>query len=71
MPEISFSDLMSLHWGDTPVLFEHHPGPSSGSIWVHLPEEKILFVGDTVLKNQPPFLAGSNLKHGLNQSTNF
>lgn len=60
-PEISFTDQMILHWGGSPVVLEHHPGPSTGSIWVHLPEEKILFVGDTVLKNQPPFLAGSVL----------
>lgn len=65
LPEISFSDQMALYWGDSPVLLEHHPGPSIGSIWVHLPQEKILFVGDTVLKNQPPFLAGSNLKAWL------
>ncbi|RJP53915.1 MAG: MBL fold metallo-hydrolase [Anaerolineaceae bacterium] len=64
-PEISFTDQLTLHWSDTPVLLEHHPGPSNGSIWVQLPEEKILFIGDTVLKNQPPFLAGSNLKAWL------
>ena len=65
LPEISFSDQMALHWGSSPVLLEHHAGPASGSIWVHLPQEKILFIGDTVLKNQPPFLAGSNLKSWL------
>jgi glyoxylase-like metal-dependent hydrolase (beta-lactamase superfamily II) len=56
---------MTLHWGDAPVMLEHHAGPSNGSIWVHLPEEKIVFVGDAVLKNQPPFLAGANLKAWL------
>lgn len=60
-PEISFLEQMALHWDTTPVLLEHHAGPTSGAIWVHLPEEKIVFVGDSVLKNQPPFLAGSNL----------
>ena len=65
LPEISFSEQMSLYWGNSPVWLEHHAGPASGSIWVHLPEEKILFVGDSVLKNQPPFLAGSNLKSWL------
>jgi glyoxylase-like metal-dependent hydrolase (beta-lactamase superfamily II) len=64
-PEISFSSQMSLHWGSSPVLLEHRPGPSNGSIWVHLPEEKVIFIGDSVLKNQPPFLAGSNLKAWL------
>jgi cyclase len=61
-PEISFLNQMTLHWGTSPVVLEHHAGPSSGSIWVHLPEEKIVFVGDAVLKNQPPFFAGANLK---------
>lgn len=60
-PEISFTDQMALHWGDSPVLLEHHPGPTNGAIWVRLPEEKIVFIGDAALKNQPPFLAGSNL----------
>jgi glyoxylase-like metal-dependent hydrolase (beta-lactamase superfamily II) len=64
-PEISFLDQMTLHWGDTPIVLEHHAGPSSGSIWAHLPEEKIVFVGDTVLKNQPPFFAGANLTDWL------
>ena len=64
-PEISFLDQMTLHWSDSPVLLEHHAGPSDGSIWVHLPDEKIVFIGDAVLKNQPPFLAGANLKAWL------
>ena len=64
-PEISFVDQMTLHWGSSPVMLEHRPGPSNGSIWVHMPEEKVIFVGDMVMKNQPPFLAGSNLKAWL------
>jgi glyoxylase-like metal-dependent hydrolase (beta-lactamase superfamily II) len=68
-PEISFVDQMTLHWNETPVVLEHHPGPSAGSIWVNLPEEKILFIGDTVLKNQPPFLAGANLNSWLSSLT--
>lgn len=64
-PEISFDDQMTLHWSDSAVILEHKPGPSHGSIWVNLPQEKIVFIGDAVLKNQPPFLAGSNLKAWL------
>jgi glyoxylase-like metal-dependent hydrolase (beta-lactamase superfamily II) len=64
-PEISFVDQMTLHWGTTPVLLEYHAGPSSGSIWAHLPEEKIVFIGDAVLKNQPPFFSGANLDDWL------
>jgi cyclase len=61
-PEISFTNDLTLHWGEGPVLLEHHPGPSAGAIWVILPEEKVVFVGDTVLKGQVPFLAGADLQ---------
>lgn len=60
-PEISFVDQMSLYWSDTPILLESHPGPTSGAIWVILPDEKIIFIGDAVVKGQPPFLAYADL----------
>jgi glyoxylase-like metal-dependent hydrolase (beta-lactamase superfamily II) len=59
-PEISFGSQMTLHWGEAPVVLEHHPGPAAGAIWVILPDEKIVFVGDAVTKNQPPFLSNAN-----------
>lgn len=64
-PEVSFTDHMELNWGEGPILLESHPGPSSGAIWATLPEEKVVFVGDAVLKHQPPFLASSNITHWL------
>lgn len=60
-PEISFAQQLSLHWSDTPVILESHPGPTSGAIWVILPEEKVVFVGDLVTKGQPPFLAHADI----------
>lgn len=60
-PEISFTHNMELHWGDTTVLLEHHPGPAAGALWAILPSEKIVFVGDAVLKNQPPFLDNAHI----------
>ncbi|OGO22844.1 MAG: hypothetical protein A2Y54_08820 [Chloroflexi bacterium RBG_16_51_16] len=64
-PEISFAETMTLYWSEAPVILEHHPGPANGAIWVILPVERIIFVGDLVLKNQPPFLAGSNVPKWL------
>ncbi|RPJ27270.1 MAG: hypothetical protein EHM33_08650 [Chloroflexi bacterium] len=64
-PEISFMEKMTLHWGDTPILLESHPGPASGAIWVILPEEKVVFVGDAVTRGQPPFLAYASLPEWL------
>jgi glyoxylase-like metal-dependent hydrolase (beta-lactamase superfamily II) len=64
-PEISFDQQLTLYWGESPVVLESHPGPTAGAIWVILPEEKIVFVGDAVLKHQPPFLANANLDQWL------
>jgi len=66
-PEISFTQNMTLHWGDTPVLLESHPGPNPGAIWVIIPNEKVVFVGDAVLKNQPPLLANADLPAWLEE----
>lgn len=60
-PEISFGQQMTLHWGESPVILQSRPGPTTGAIWVVLPEEKVVFVGDAVLKGQPPFLAHADL----------
>ena len=60
-PEISFTSDMTLHWGDAPVILEHHPGPTGGSCWVLVREQKVVFIGDFVSKNQPPFLAHADL----------
>jgi cyclase len=64
-PEISFSSQISLHWDGTPVLLEHHAGPTPGAVWVVLPEQKVVFVGDLVCKAQPPFLAHADLPEWL------
>ena len=60
-PEISFGEHLGLHWEGSPILIEHRPGPSTGALWVTLPEEGIIFVGDAVVKGQPPFLATADL----------
>jgi len=60
-PEISFVDQMTLYWSDSPILLESRPGPTPGAIWVTLPGEKVVFIGDAVMKSQPPFLAHADL----------
>jgi len=60
-PEITFSQHLLIHWGDQPVILEHHPGPTTGAIWVIVPETKVIFVGDAVTLNSPPFLANADL----------
>jgi glyoxylase-like metal-dependent hydrolase (beta-lactamase superfamily II) len=61
IPDITFTSQMTLHWGPPDVIFEYHPGPSVGAIWVIIPESKVIFVGDAVLQNQPPFLTNGDI----------
>jgi glyoxylase-like metal-dependent hydrolase (beta-lactamase superfamily II) len=61
VPDITFTQKVALFWGPPDVVLEHHPGPMPGSIWVIVPESKIVFVGDAVLPDQPPFLASADI----------
>ncbi len=56
-PDATFTDTMSLHWGGPEIVLEYHPGPAIGAIWAVIPDEKVVFIGDAVVLNQPPFLA--------------
>lgn len=60
-PDITFSQEMILHWGGPEVILKHKPGPAAGSIWVIIPEENVVFAGDAVMPNQPPFLSNADL----------
>jgi len=60
-PEISFTDALILYWAEMEVHLDHRPGPTSGALWVTLPAQKVVFVGDLILKNQPPFLSYADL----------
>jgi glyoxylase-like metal-dependent hydrolase (beta-lactamase superfamily II) len=61
-PDITFTERMSLHWGGPEIILEHQPGPTPGSIWVVVPASGVIFVGDTIVINQPPFLSQANLE---------
>jgi len=60
-PDISFSHQLEINWDDDPVMLEAHPGPSACSIWLELPHQRIVFVGDTIVPNAPPFLASADI----------
>ena len=61
-PNLVFTDNARIHWDDSEVIVEHHPGPEKGACWVVLPQQKVVFVGDTVVTKQPPFLAEADLE---------
>jgi glyoxylase-like metal-dependent hydrolase (beta-lactamase superfamily II) len=62
LPDITFSERLHFLWGGPEVILEHHPGPTLGSIWVIIPSANVMFVGDTILYDQPPFLASADLQ---------
>ena len=64
-PEITFTHSMFLNWDDEPIALEHHSGPSKGATWVILPTQKVVFIGDAVTPNQPPFLATADIEAWL------
>ncbi len=61
VPDITFTKSLDLYWGDFPVHLQTVPGPSRAAIWVELPKQKIIFIGDTVIPGATPFLAAANL----------
>jgi len=61
VPDITYSASLNLYWDQFPIYLRSVPGPSLGSTWVELPQQKILFVGDTVIPGAPPFLAAADL----------
>ncbi|NLE83284.1 MAG: hypothetical protein GX603_02070 [Chloroflexi bacterium] len=61
-PDLNFDTQLSLHLHDLHISLEHHPGSNNAGVWVEIPERKVIFVGDTVVVDQPPFLAYANLQ---------
>lgn len=60
-PQITFSDKMSLVVGDTKFDLYHTPGHSDSQIAVFLPEESVLFVGDTIFAKCQTWLHSANI----------
>jgi glyoxylase-like metal-dependent hydrolase (beta-lactamase superfamily II) len=60
-PDISFTEKIVIRWDDNPLILEQCPGPSIGAVWADLPDQGVLFLGDMVVSEQPPFLAGADI----------
>jgi glyoxylase-like metal-dependent hydrolase (beta-lactamase superfamily II) len=61
LPDITFTDGIQFHWGELEVFLEYHPGPAPGASWIVIPEEQVVFVGDALVVDQPPFLADADI----------
>ena len=65
IPEFTFSDTLEIYWDDFPVVLEHHRGSHIAGTWVKVMEDSVVFIGDTVVTNQPPFLGYGDLESWL------
>lgn len=60
-PEITFTDRLEIYWNTHPLRLEYHPGPAAGAIWAIMDEPQVVFIGDAVVIDQPPFLGSADL----------
>ncbi|MQC26628.1 MAG: MBL fold metallo-hydrolase [Chloroflexi bacterium] len=62
-PRVVFTGTTQIHIAEQEELrVEAHGGPSPGASWVVLSKAKVVFVGDLVAYQQPPFLALADIE---------
>lgn len=64
-PTITFDTRMDIEHGGRTVRLIHVGGHTEATIIIWLPEEKVLFAGDTVWWDQHPYMAQANSKQWL------
>jgi hypothetical protein len=61
MPDITYSNTLNIYWDDITFVLEHHDGSHSAGTWLKVEEDSVVFIGDSVVTHQPPFLAYADL----------
>ena len=64
-PQITFSDELVLLKGDHQIILRHMPGSTPGAVWVLIPKAGIVFTGDSVVADLPPFLGSADIEKWL------
>jgi cyclase len=59
LPEILFTQDLTLHNGEMGVTVRCVAGSAPGSAWVRLPEQNVLFTGDTLVVGVPPIMSAT------------
>jgi cyclase len=68
-PEITFTGRTILYKGDKEMHLIPVGGHTLATSVIHFPNEKLLFTGDAVVTNRPPFLSQGNTKQWLEALT--
>jgi glyoxylase-like metal-dependent hydrolase (beta-lactamase superfamily II) len=61
LPQISFTNRLTLAVGDREVYLSHRPGVMAGAIWVEIPSQGVVFTGDAVTHKAPVLLGEADL----------
>jgi len=61
VPDLTFSNEMSLHLEGREIILLHRPGPTRGAIWVVVPDARVVFIGDAVWLDEPAYLGDADL----------
>lgn len=59
LPQITFSDELELHLGNMHIQLKFVGGHSPGTIWIFIPEDKVLFTGDNMEPKRHPAMRGA------------
>ena len=62
---IVFTGDLTLRVGDTTFNLLHTPGHTPGQLAVHVPEERVVFTGDTVFNECQTWLMTSNVEQWI------
>ncbi len=65
IPTLTFSEVLSLYLDGEVIRLLHRPGPTPGAAWVEVARRGVLFIGDTVTVDAPPFLSDADLEAWL------
>jgi cyclase len=68
-PEITFTDRTILYRGDKEIHLIPLGGHTPATTVIYLPNEKLLFAGDLVITDRPPFLSQGHTKRWLEALT--
>lgn len=65
IPKMTYTDQVLIYWDDDPIRIIHQPGSHVASSWVQFDADKVIFIGDSVILNQPPFIGWSDLNRWI------
>ena len=65
LPNLTFTNRMSLHLHDVTFDLIHAGGHTDSSIYIHLVEDGVLFTGDTLVSNMHPYKGQANFRQWI------